>query len=239
MLADLRAAFAFLTVLPVGYPAGRKPGYAFAWFPLVGLTLGALLWLVGSLLSGSAEVKAFLLLGLWVVFTGGLHLDGLGDSCDGLFSTTTPTRRLEIMQDPRAGVWAVVGLVLLLLGKWVCLREVAPLLLLAPPVLARWAMMAAAFHFPHAPTPGLGIYFREGLGQEQWLTASLLTGTILLMLVPFTDWRMLILVLAPACTVYLCGRWAANRLGGLTGDVYGAIGELTELVALVMMVAIL
>jgi adenosylcobinamide-GDP ribazoletransferase len=108
MLHDLQTALAFLTILPVGMVEGCKPGYAYGWFPFVGLLLGlTLLALSALLLPASAEVRALLLLLVWVVYTGGLHLDGLADACDGLLATTTPERRLEIMKDPRAGSWAV------------------------------------------------------------------------------------------------------------------------------------
>jgi adenosylcobinamide-GDP ribazoletransferase len=233
MLADLRAAFAFLTVLPVGYSVGRKPGYAFAYFPLVGLVIGAILWLLGVQPFFSTDVRSLLILFAWVILTGGLHLDGFGDACDALLATTTPEKRLEIMKDPRAGAWAVIGLVLLLLGKWVMVREISPLGLLAPPVVARWAMVGAAVQFPYARSTGLGACVREGLGRPQLITASLITGMTFVIIAWLIDWRLLALLLAPVLTVFVFGAWAARRLGGgLTGDVYGAICELTELLGL-------
>jgi adenosylcobinamide-GDP ribazoletransferase len=231
MLADLRAALAFLTILPVGYPAGRKPGYAFAYFPLVGVMIGAILWLVGWWSPVALpDLRALLILITWVVVTGGLHLDGFGDACDGLLATTTPERRLEIMKDPRAGSWAVVGLVLLLLGKWVCLRTVAAPLLLLPPLLGRWVMVTVAYRFPYARPSGLGAFFRDGLGATQWLVASLLAALLFLLYVWLVDVRTLWLAVTPLLVVTLFARWTAGRLGGgLTGDLYGALCELTEL----------
>ena len=148
MLTTIRGAFAFLTIIPVGSPHVERPGHAFAYFPLVGLVIGAALALVATSRLFPPDVTAFLALAVWVILTGGLHLDGFGDSCDGLLSTTTPERRLEIMKDPRAGSWAVVGLALLLLGKWVVLREVSPVLLILPPIVGRWSMALAAYNFP-------------------------------------------------------------------------------------------
>jgi len=114
----------------------------------------------------SAEVRALLILLAWVVLTGGLHLDGLADSCDGLLATTTPEKRLDIMKDPRAGSWAVVGVVLLLLGK-LLLRESAPVALLIAPVAGRWMLTAAAWGYPYARSTGLGAWFKDGLGRPQ------------------------------------------------------------------------
>jgi adenosylcobinamide-GDP ribazoletransferase len=221
---------AFLTILPVGYPAGRKPGYAFAYFPLVGLLIGAILWPVGQWsFASQPDMRALLILLTWVVLTGGLHLDGFGDACDGLLATTTPERRLEIMKDPRAGSWAVVGLVLLLLGKWVCLRVVAPPFLLLPPLLGRWAMVMGAYHFSYARPSGVGAFFRQGLGARQWLVASLLMTVFFVLHMWLVEPRLFWLAVVPLLVVTGFARWAAGRLGGgLTGDVYGAICELTE-----------
>jgi adenosylcobinamide-GDP ribazoletransferase len=237
MIADLRAALAFLTILPVGYPEGRKPGQAFAYFPLVGLLLGSLLWLCAAIPWPTPEVRAFVVLACWVVLTGGLHLDGFGDACDGLFATTTPARRLEIMQDPRTGSWAVVGLVVLLLGKWVLIKELPAAWLIGPPLAGRWALVLAAYGLPYARATGLGGYFREGLGEAQWAVAATLAVGLLVVAAGLIELRLLGLVLIPPLTVVLVGRWAAGRLGGgLTGDVYGTLCEVTELFSLAWLV---
>lgn len=236
MWTDLRTAVAFLTILPVGYPEGHQPGRAFAYFPLVGLLLGFIVAALASLRLFPPEVVALLTLAVWVILTGGLHLDGFGDSCDGLLATVTPERRLDIMKDPRAGSWAVIGLVMLLLGKYATLRHIDPLLLILPPVLGRWSMVLAAYNFPYARPSGMGAYFRQGLGQGQLVTASissLLVGLILYWLYPQRFALVACLAITPLIVV-LVGRWSAGRLGGgLTGDVYGALCELTELVCLI------
>ncbi len=239
MIADLRRAFAFLTVLPVGDPEGGQPGRAFAYFPLVGLVIGAVAGLVGSFRFLPPDVIAFLALLAWVVMTGGLHLDGFGDACDGLLAAVEPARRLEIMKDPRAGSWAVVGLTLLLLGKWIALRGVVPLLLILPPVVGRWAMALAAYAFPYARASGIGGYFRQGLGRVQ-ITAATVAALAIVGAVSAVGrvaaWVAVSVAAAGPLVVIIVGRWAARRLGGgLTGDVYGALCELTELVCLIVL----
>jgi adenosylcobinamide-GDP ribazoletransferase len=240
-LADLRTAITFLTVIPAPGRAveGRKPGPAFAWFPLVGLLIGALLALVAALapsLPFSPGVTALLVLLMWAVITGGLHLDGFGDSCDGLLAHVDAERRLAIMRDPRAGSWAVVGLVLLLLGKYVLLAEIiaagrAPWLIL-PPVVGRWALGLAAYHYPYARADGLGGLFREGLAARHVILGGALTVAIaVIVAVAGADFAPVALLppLIAWGVVLIVGRWAAARLGGgLTGDVYGALCELTE-----------
>jgi adenosylcobinamide-GDP ribazoletransferase len=232
MLADCFSAFAFLTILPFRAASTHPPGRIFAYFPLVGLAIGAAVMLVGSITFLPRDVTAFLALATGVVLTGGLHLDGFGDSCDGLLATTTPERRLEIMKDPRVGAYAVVGLVLLLLGKWVALREITPLLLVLPPVLGRWGMVLAAYFYPYARPTGTGVHFREGLGRVQVVVATISAAIIA---IGFGWPGLSVLAVAPL-TVFVAGRWAASRLGGgLTGDVYGAICELTEWLCLIVL----
>ncbi len=230
MFDDIRAAFSFLTILPLPFPTGRKAGWSLGWYPLVGLFIGALLVKTAELAPFSPDVTAFFILLIWVLMTGGLHLDGFGDSCDGLLATAAPPRRLEIMKDPRVGSWAAVGLSLLLLGKWLAIRSVDFDLLLLPPMLGRWAMTLAACHFPYARQSGLGGFFRDGLGRRQLVIAS---SIVCLAVMPLNAAPLWLLAFGFAV---IFGRWASNRLGGgLTGDVYGAVCELTEIVCLLAM----
>jgi adenosylcobinamide-GDP ribazoletransferase len=238
-LSDLVNAFTFLTILPVRRfnPASdprfnRAPGAVFSYFPLVGLVIGVVVFTMMSLRFLPAGLTSFVALVVWVGLTGGLHLDGLADSCDGLLATVTPERRLEIMKDPRAGSWAVVGVVLLLLGKWIALQSAPPLLLILPPMAGRWAMTIAAASFPGARTSGLGSYFHEGLGRIQVILATI---TVLIVGV-WLGTRSLITLLVALLATLALGRWAARRLGGgLTGDVYGAVCELVELLCLILL----
>jgi adenosylcobinamide-GDP ribazoletransferase len=235
LIDALRGAFAFLTIVPLAHSAG-KPGHIFAYFPLVGLLIGALLVLVASNRLFSADLTAFLVLLVWIVITGGLHLDGLADSCDGLFATAAPERRLEIMKDPRAGSWAVIGVVTLLLGKWLALREIQPIMLLVPPVIGRWAMVIAAWGFPYARPSGMGSYFRYGLGRAQVVIASITALTVIPLLIRFEEPAILLAFLLVPVIVVISARWADGRLGGgLTGDVYGALCEGTELLCLLIL----
>jgi adenosylcobinamide-GDP ribazoletransferase len=229
MWADFRAAFSFLTILPLGYGENRKPGWSFAWYPLVGLAIGLLLATIAHLSPFADGVTAFFVLLGWVVITGGLHLDGFGDSCDGLLTTVEPLRRLEIMKDPRAGSWAVVGLILLLMGKWSVISGLSPLLLVLPPMVGRWGMVIAVYSFPYARASGLGVYFRDGLGRQQVIFATVIALTtaaaVAREVVP-----LLIAFTIGGVTVFAVGGWAVKRLGGgITGDVYGALCELIEL----------
>lgn len=234
---DVRGAFAFLTVIPVGREIDwSQPGRFFAWFPLVGLVIGAGVAAVAANPWWPPSATAFLTLLVWVVLTGGLHLDGFGDAADGLLAAVEPVRRLEIMKDSRAGSWAVVGLILLLLGKFVLLAEAPPLALIVPPVVARWGMVLAAGRFPYARKEGLGGYFQQGLGRTQYLIATVIMLALTLAVAAWVTPLVILLPLAALAVTFVVGRWAANRLGGgLTGDVYGALCELTELICLILL----
>jgi adenosylcobinamide-GDP ribazoletransferase len=229
MWDDIRSAFSFLTILPFGFPEGRKTGWSMAWYPLVGLFIGGVLIGVAEVSPFNRELTAFLVLFSWVFITGGLHLDGFGDSCDGLLATVSPARRLDIMKDPRTGSWAVVGLILLLLAKWQAIQHVPLELLILPPVMGRWAMVLAVYSFPYARQEGIGSFFRDGLTIQHISIATLIAFVIASRL----DFAML--MISMFCFTWLFGKWSASRLdGGITGDVYGAICELTELLCLLV-----
>ena len=233
MWGDIRAAFSFLTIVPLAYVEGRKPGWSFAWYPLVGLFIGVILALIAHFSPFSPNITAFIVVFGWAFLTGGLHLDGFGDSADGLLATVSPERRLEIMKDPRTGTWAVAGLILLLLGKWTTVSSVSPLMFIVPPVIGRWAMVVAAYTFPYGRKSGVGAYFRDGLGRTQLVVATL-SMLIVVGLVSFTTTpALLVLIPVALIVIFIVGRWASQRLGGgITGDIYGALCELLELLCL-------
>lgn len=228
MWRDVVGAFAFLTIFPLYLEPQRKPGYSVLYYPLVGLVIGLLLAGIALLDIFSPLGTAFLVVLAWVVITGGLHLDGWADSCDALFATVTPERRLEIMRDPRVGAWAAIGVGLILLGKWSFIPSVEPIQLLLPPIVGRWVMVIAIVAWPYARLSGLGRYFGEDATWTGVVLGGVFTIGVSVVLAP--------LVLAVVPLVLLLGAWAAQRLGGgLTGDSYGGLCEVTELLCLIVL----
>ena len=231
MLNDLRVAVSFLTIVPLGMPSMDSVGRSFSWYPLVGAAIG--LGLMGiTLLPLDGQARAWLGVLAWVILTGGLHLDGFGDTCDGLFASVPIERRREIMKDPRTGTWAVVGLILLLLGKFVGVQTLNhPLLWLLPPMLGRWAMVLAVQFFP-SNSSGLAAYFRAGFLPRHTVFATGSMLAVLMVLMPFTTANTLwVLPLTLGLTAVI-GRVAQQRLGGLNGDVYGFLCETVELMTI-------
>lgn len=236
MLTDMLNALAFLTILPVRFNAAAPAGRLLGWASLVGL-------LIGGLVSAAArlplprELHAFVVLLVWIGLTGGLHLDGFADSCDGLLATVDPPRRLEIMRDPRTGSWAVIGLIVLLLGKWVMLLHAASAGLILIPVIGRWAMVLAMFFYPPVRSSGAAVHFRAGFGIAQVSIATITALLAALMCSAMIGWTAAALIVTAPLCVWLMGAWASRRLGGgLTGDVYGAICELTEVLCLFLLI---
>ena len=247
------AAVSFLTVIPATgshRPTQRAISDSRAFYPAVGLLLGLLLL---GLERGAREVfpiylTAAVLLVALLVATRGLHLDGLMDSCDGLFGGFTRERRLEIMRDSQVGAFGIAGAGAVLLLKYGALVSLITLpepgsgasdlkwLLLLFPMLSRWSMVLVLVAFPYVRSQGLGSPFHQG--GAWWPTAgaavTAVAGAVLLGGIGGAGLLAGVSVLA-----WLLGWVMAGRLGGLTGDTYGATNELTEVLVLVAAVAML
>ena len=239
MWQEVILAFSFLTAISMptlDYQPGLL-GRAGRWFPLVGLFIGGVLTLAHWGLSQLFPplLTATLVTTLWAALTGGLHLDGLADCCDGLLAATNRERRLEIMRDPRTGAFAVVGVVLFLLLKLTALAALPaalPALLLAP-TWARWLLLWVACQ-PLARPSGLGADFAAGLTGRNQALALLLP---LLLLLPFLTLQTGVAILAALGATGWLIYIARQRLGGVTGDVYGLVVESSELMILLVYAA--
>jgi adenosylcobinamide-GDP ribazoletransferase len=243
---DFLRAIGFLTVLPVHprWDEHTAPGRAMAFYPLTGALIGGglagLAYLLGmSRLPLTAPLlPAALILAAWAGITGGLHLDGWADCCDALFVPASRERRLEILRDPRLGSFGGIGLSVLLIVKLAAIQGVVALperwlLLFVIPPAARWALVIAARAFPLARPDGMAASFRNGLGTRELVVATVTVLLVTALSTALTGWRALIPLAAAPLVMLVMARLATGRLGGLTGDVYGAIVELAETAALV------
>jgi adenosylcobinamide-GDP ribazoletransferase len=235
---DFLRAVAFLTIVPVRGASPGGPGRAAAWFPLVGLLLGAALAAAQAGLARifPAVLAAAMLVALWAILTGGLHLDGLSDSCDALAATVPPERRLEILRDPHRGAFGVAGLALFLILKTAALASLRPpaaLALLLAPALARWAVLDLCGRTCARPG-GLAFGFAAGAGRHPLLRAAPVPLALLGIALWFPGARALFAVAA----AFLCARFflivARARLGGVTGDIFGLTIEVAELAVLII-----
>jgi adenosylcobinamide-GDP ribazoletransferase len=234
------AALTLLTLVRVPLPratTARDHGAAVGWYPAVGYLLGGALALLDTGLCHtalSALVIAVLLVATLALLTGFLHLDGLIDLCDAVFVQRTRAERLVIARDPRAGAFGVIGLVLLVALKVALLAGplTAPRasVILCFPALARFAMTVAVVLLPAAQDPtGLGGAVKEHV--RRWT----LPVAALIMLVPavaLLRWDALSLFAGAVIGGAPVALLALRRLGGTTGDAYGAICECAEVGAL-------
>lgn len=238
-------AFQFLTIIPLPFTINwrdeREIGRAMALFPLVGLILGAGLAGLDRLLSPylAPGLSAALLLVVLAAVTGALHLDGVADVADGLAARGDRERFLAVMKDSRTGAVGVVALVLLLLLKWQAIATLPVAVrwqgLLLAPALGRFAMVAVAALARRARVDGLGAACVAGAGWPQLITAMLLTATAGITLLGHTGVTALVVALVIG---YGVRSYFHHRLGGITGDIIGCAGELSETAALILIAAL-
>lgn len=225
---SLAAATGFLTRLPVPHGEDRGAGElraAAAWFPLVGLAVVGLavatrwalaaVWgpLVGTIVAVLAAVAV----------TGALHEDGMADTADGLWGGRDAPRRIEIMRDSRIGTYGVVALVALL-GLRVAL--LAPLdvgafarALACGAVLGRGSVILLAARLPAASTHGAGVQVVGRAAAGTVAVAGLTVAVTLLTATGYWAWLPLVAALAVSAA---CAVLFRRRLGGVTGDAFGA-----------------
>jgi adenosylcobinamide-GDP ribazoletransferase len=237
-------AFQFLTIVPLPFRIRCEEedlGRSMAFFPLVGLCLGAGLAGLDFCLAPlfPRPVADLLLVVALTVVTGALHLDGLADVCDALAARGTRERFLAVMKDSRVGPVGAVGLGLGLLLKYEALLALpagakGPALLLFP-LLARFGQVQITVGARRAREDGLGALFSGGAGWREFLVAGLVTVAAVSLLLGA---RGLVAFLSVALITWLCRLWAHRRLGGITGDVIGCTSELGEITALLALLAL-
>ncbi|WP_127584142.1 adenosylcobinamide-GDP ribazoletransferase [Paenibacillus koleovorans] len=251
------AAFQFLTRIPVRLQLDYDEALfrrSAVFYPLVGAVIGLLLLIAAKLLGAALPpaASAVLLVGGWLAVTGGLHMDGLMDTADGLLSHRSRERMLEIMKDSRVGAMGVMG------GGWMLLLKAALLYsLLADsvhpealdylaivPIWSRLFLVYAIAGWPYAREgEGLGRLFAAVSTREAALATILAVVLTLALFNPLqmgVGTALLHLLTTAALTAIigiLAARWMAAKLGGLTGDTYGALNELLEAALLLGAVA--
>lgn len=234
-MGSLILALRFLTIVPVPGREAAGPGAlgrAAWWFPVVGLGLGAGLVLVDRVLARVFPplLAALLVVSLWKVATGGIHLDGLADCLDGLGGHDAD-HRLAIMRDSRIGVFGALGLILTFLIGVTALAELPAdirwrALLLAPTTGRLAPLVAAALFRTGTVQSGLGGAFVTSLARSAVGAGLAGTAALAALLLGLPGVGALVLGLA---AVALWSGFLARRLGGLTGDVLGSGVELAEL----------
>lgn len=238
-MLPLWIALQFLSSLPIrlpGMPAPEQLGRSLLFYPLVGLLFGVILWALNIALAGTPLLlHAALLLTVWVLLSGALHLDGLADSADAwLGGFGDRERTLTIMKDPRSGPIAVVTLVLVLLLKFSALLALIEkqqgMALIIVPLIGRAALLGLFLTTTYVRAGGLGQALAEHLPRKTGWQVLAVSAAVCLVIAGFN--AVVALLLAVVVFIWL-RHLMVRRLGGTTGDTAGALLELLEMSVLV------
>ena len=229
-MRHLRSAIQFLTILPIGKVDEFQPRSTAACFPLVGLILGCLLVLSDTLFARlwPHSIATLLDVILLVILTGAFHIDGLGDSADGLYGRWPKEKALDIMKDSRIGTMALVAIVCTLAVKWAGLNaiiESRSINLLIIPAYARSTSLFGFYFLPYGrPDGGTGhAFFNKSFRLKDFRYVI-----IPVVLSLFTGWRSIWLNLVFGLTLAVILGYYRKKMAGVTGDMLGAMVEITE-----------
>lgn len=242
MIKDCLEAFRFLTVFPLPRSQDVKPdalAQAMLFFPFVGFLIGVFSLVIfhGVQIIFPERIATFALLLTPIAISGGLHLDGFADFCDGFFGGKDRSEILRIMRDSRIGVWGAAGIILLILAKFEFLQVLPDraVFFLMALTTSRWAQVVLSFFLLYAgDSKGLGASVARKVKPRQLFGATIF-------LLPIVFWLRMdgFLILGGICIfLVLLGVYFKKKIGGVTGDVIGATSELTELLIFVLATAL-
>ncbi|MEG0874792.1 MAG: adenosylcobinamide-GDP ribazoletransferase [Clostridiales bacterium] len=235
MWKEFRVAVSFLTTLPLKYKGEwdeKTFSRATIFYPVVGLIIGLITIGVIALLklTGFYHIAAFAGLVTSIVLSGGLHLDGFMDMCDGLLASRGPERALEIMKDSRVGSFSVIGVILLLFLKYLLYDAlvVSPLFIfaiLAALTFSRFVQVCCLLLFTCARTEGLAVTVQKYVNKY----ALILGLVIICFIIGVSGAWCLLPAFIISLGIILGITYSINKfLGGITGDVIGAMSEISE-----------
>lgn len=251
-MLEFLLAVQFLSMIPIhirGKVEEINLARSMAYFPFVGALIGIITAGFYALLTLILPTPVCILFAMTfvVMITGNMHLDGLMDTADGIFSGRPREKVLEIMKDSRVGSHGVAAGVLALLIRFVLLSELAGdviiIALITVPVLGRWAQVYGAVLYPYARVNGGTGRFTDRVGARELIWASFtvlavlfITNLITFNLVPIT--KILTIIGGSVIGTALGAFYISRKLGGLTGDTYGALTEIAEIAALLMLLLV-
>lgn len=228
----------FLTRIPLPFQFDVKRedlSQAVIYFPVVGGIIGGLVvlfyWFFNARMP--KNILFFLIVFFQVLLSGGLHLDGLADSFDGLFSNRSKEKILMIMKDPNVGTFGLLSILFFLGLKYLLLINSSPNIgyfLFYMPVVARFGVVLASKVGNYARNEGMGNLFIGQVSTGQVLFSGALTLVPAIFVPEFLAGFLCISV-----ATYLMVKYTAWKINGITGDSLGAIVEINEVLFLVVM----
>lgn len=239
VLRTIIAAFQFLSSIPIKSKDELKPdilGKSVALFPLVGLVFGLILVLCDWVLSfvfPKMVIDIFIII-ILISLNGGLHLDGFIDTCDGLLGGRGDKERiLAIMKDSNVGAHGITCAICLMLLKFTLLYglfgKLRLFVLVMMPLLARWSVVLAIVFFPYTRSEGAGKIFSSFSGIREFFVATIFTLLAIFWL-PSAAFALIGVFLFTV----IFAKQVTSKIGGLTGDTYGALIEINEIIVLMI-----
>ncbi|HEY9800857.1 MAG TPA: adenosylcobinamide-GDP ribazoletransferase [Leptolyngbyaceae cyanobacterium] len=236
-LLGLWASVLFYTSIPLPFVHGLDFQGVARFVPVVGLLIGGILGLVdGGLgdLGMPVFTRSALVVGLWMAITGGLHLDGAMDTADGL-AVGDRERRLQVMADSATGAFGAMSAIAILLLKTAALTDMGSsrwLVLMGACGWGRWGQQVAIALYPYLKPTGKGAFHKQAIRNYK----DLLPGLLLMFALSGLFWLgnghsllvPVVMVIAGGAIAIFTGAWFNHKLGGHTGDTYGAVVEWTE-----------
>lgn len=247
MTGNLVAALSFYTCLPVPSNWSSEFRGIARQAPIVGLIIGGILGLIDlglQLLGMPMLTRSAIVVVGGIALTGGLHLDGAMDAADGL-AVLEPNRRLEVMADSATGAFGAMAAIAIVVLKITALSDLDQdrwLVLMAVAGWGRWGQLVAIARYPYLKPTGKGAFHQETTySLWDFVSRGLLLLSLSCLQIVLNPDRYLVAVgmaVAGGAIAFLTGAWFNHRLGGHTGDTYGAVVEWTEALLLCSVVAL-
>ncbi|TCO66322.1 adenosylcobinamide-GDP ribazoletransferase [Caldanaerobacter subterraneus] len=240
-LKALILSIQFMTGIPIPINIDVKEDKIYkiaSYFPVVGLLIGGILYIAYLLLKDlfSREIVMTFLVAFSYILTRGMHIDGLADTFDGLFSNKDREKIIEIMKDSRLGTNGVLALVFMVILKILFLSDIRQSLLfsalLVSPVIARLSVVfSIAISKSARGGKGLGGLLLERAGLREFVIALLISTIAGYFVMPLKDLALLYVI--SLSFTYLISKYISKKIGGMTGDTLGAVNEFVELIAFI------
>jgi len=232
-------AVQFLTRIPLPFEidlSEKDFGKSIAYAPLVGAIIGAIICMVYYLisLSGVRSVAVIMAFATYVVITGALHIDGLGDTFDGLFSNKNKDRMLEIMRDSRMGTNGIVAIFFVLITNIFALTEISKtsilLILFVMPIIGRLGTITSVSFSKYARPSGMGGVFINNCGWAEFLIGLIITALFGYLVIGFWIFPSILI-----CIIFsfIAIAFSKSKIDGMTGDTCGAVCEICQMLFLV------
>ncbi|OGV97546.1 MAG: cobalamin 5'-phosphate synthase [Nitrospinae bacterium RIFCSPLOWO2_02_FULL_39_110] len=242
LIKDFLLSIQFLTIINIQNSRGtdyeKRLRGTTIFFPFVGLLIGIILFLTAKLSSLllPLSVSDALVLIVLIIITGGLHIDGFADTIDGFAGGKDKENILIIMKDSRIGTFGVTGLIMFLMTKYLAIQSLPVdskyLILTVMPVFGRWSVLPMGLLFEYARTGGgTGKAFAGSIKLKEFIIGTILSSVIIVSLLGVKGFLMIAVIFIATLII---GRYSENRIGGITGDVFGATIEINELITIIM-----